>query len=240
MRCPYCRDEIKAGAQYACPACQTPHHRECWDQNGGCTVWGCAQAPGDGEKITIGAEGHAAGEAGLARSGSAPPPPPPPGARTGAQYHIDRSGNRMGPYSLEEARHFFAQGLLLPSDLAWTEGMTDWLPLTEVLSSGRRVPPLLPPAPSQVVAGPVGIAGVGPGNRPKTYMLEAILVTLFCCLPFGIPAIVFASQVDSKYNAGDYQGAQNASNSAKTWYHVSLIVGFIVIVIWIIAAAAGS
>ena len=71
-------------------------------------------------------------------------------------------------------------------------------------------------------------------------MVEAILVTLFCCLPFGIPAIVFASQVDSKFNSGDFQGAQRASDNAKTWYHVSLIVGFLVIVIWIISTAASS
>ena len=32
--------------------------------------------------------------------------------------------------------------------------------------------------------------------------MQAILVTLFCCLPFGIVAIVFAAQVDSKVAAG--------------------------------------
>lgn len=239
MRCPYCRDEIKGGTQYSCPSCHTPHHRECWEQNGGCTVWGCAQGPGDGEKITIGAGGQAAQHPSAVRSATVPPPPPPPAAGAGAQYFIDRSGNRMGPYSLEEARHFFAQGLLLPSDLAWTEGMAEWLPLMEVIGSGRPVrPPPSPPASQMLSPGPM--AGVGLAGRPKTYMLEAILVTLFCCLPFGIPAIVFASQVDSKYNSGDYQGAQNASNNAKTWYHVALIVGFIVIAIWFIAAVAGS
>jgi succinate dehydrogenase/fumarate reductase cytochrome b subunit len=85
-----------------------------------------------------------------------------------------------------------------------------------------------------------GRVGYDPSVRPKTYMTEAILVTLLCCLPFGIAAIVFASQVDSKFNTGDYEGAQKASNSAKTWYHVALISGFVVIVIWLIASAAGS
>lgn len=28
---------------------------------------------------------------------------------------------------------------------------------------------------------------------PKTWMAESILVTVFCCLPFGIAGIVFAS-----------------------------------------------
>ena len=39
------------------------------------------------------------------------------------------------------------------------------------------------------------------------YLVQAILVTVFCCLPFGIPAIVFAAQVNSKVAAGDIHGA---------------------------------
>lgn len=31
----------------------------------------------------------------------------------------------------------------------------------------------------------------------KNYLIESILVTLLCCLPLGIPAIVFAAQVNS-------------------------------------------
>lgn len=34
---------------------------------------------------------------------------------------------------------------------------------------------------------------------PKTWMAESILVTVFCCLPFGIAGIVFASKVSSLY-----------------------------------------
>jgi succinate dehydrogenase/fumarate reductase cytochrome b subunit len=71
-------------------------------------------------------------------------------------------------------------------------------------------------------------------------MGEAIAVTLLCCLPFGVVSIVYAAQVDSKFNAGDSQGAQKASDSAKTWYHAALITGLVVIVLWIIVAAAGN
>jgi len=42
--------------------------------------------------------------------------------------------------------------------------------------------------------------------------VQAILCTLFCCLPFGIVAIVFAAQVDGKLAAGDYNGAVYSSN----------------------------
>lgn len=53
--------------------------------------------------------------------------------------------------------------------------------------------------------------------QPKNYLIQSILITLFCCQPFGIVGIVFASQVNSKYSAGDYKGALQASKEAKKW-----------------------
>src|SRR5215831_17129130 len=41
----------------------------------------------------------------------------------------------------------------------------------------------------------------------QTYLVPAILVTLFCFLPTGIAAIVYATQVSKKRDAGDYIGA---------------------------------
>lgn len=41
----------------------------------------------------------------------------------------------------------------------------------------------------------------------STYLTEAILVTLFCCWPLGIVAIVYAAQAKGKLDAGDYAGA---------------------------------
>ncbi|MGH8025829.1 MAG: CD225/dispanin family protein [Pseudoxanthomonas sp.] len=49
------------------------------------------------------------------------------------------------------------------------------------------------------------------------HLVWAILSTLFCCLPFGIVSIVFASQVDGKLAAGDIAGAREASAKAKFW-----------------------
>lgn len=42
-------------------------------------------------------------------------------------------------------------------------------------------------------------------TRPRNYLVESILVTIFCCQPFGIVGIVFASQVNSKHASGDYE-----------------------------------
>ena len=71
-------------------------------------------------------------------------------------------------------------------------------------------------------------------TQPKNYLVESILVTIFCCQPFGIAGIVFASQVNSKYASGDYEGAKKASEDAKKWMKWGLIAGIIVVVLYLV------
>jgi hypothetical protein len=43
--CPYCQSPIKRGvAVVTCPKCNIPHHQECWNENHGCTTYGCQNA----------------------------------------------------------------------------------------------------------------------------------------------------------------------------------------------------
>ena len=42
--CSYCGSDFGELA-IECPSCETPHHRQCWRENGGCTVYGCTSAP---------------------------------------------------------------------------------------------------------------------------------------------------------------------------------------------------
>jgi TM2 domain-containing membrane protein YozV len=53
--CPYCRSPIEPGAadELICPGCGTPHHSDCFQENGGCTVFGCSSAPADEQKVTL-------------------------------------------------------------------------------------------------------------------------------------------------------------------------------------------
>lgn len=60
---------------------------------------------------------------------------------------------------------------------------------------------------------------------PKTYLLESILVTIFCCLPFGIPAIVYASKVDMYFYSGLYEKSLECSQKASKWTLAALITG---------------
>jgi len=75
-------------------------------------------------------------------------------------------------------------------------------------------------------------------SPPKTWLLESILVTLFCCLPFGIAGIVNASKVESRFFSGDVEGANRASREAKKWITIGFILGIVVIVLYFLFFSA--
>jgi hypothetical protein len=64
----------------------------------------------------------------------------------------------------------------------------------------------------------------GGGSDIPNYLTQAILVTLFCCWPFGIPAIVSAAKVNTFIAQGDFEQARAASEAAKKWCIVSAIM----------------
>ncbi len=47
--CPFCKDEIAAGVVHIeCATCHTKHHATCFEENGGCAVFGCKEKRGVG------------------------------------------------------------------------------------------------------------------------------------------------------------------------------------------------
>lgn len=63
----------------------------------------------------------------------------------------------------------------------------------------------------------------------KSHLIEAVLVTMFCCPIFGIPAIVHANRAEAKIAAGNVEGALSESRSALMWIRISLIVGAVLV-----------
>jgi len=70
---------------------------------------------------------------------------------------------------------------------------------------------------------------------PKTWLTESIIATVACSICCGVPliglipgiiAIVMAMGVKSKFNMGDYEGANKKSASAKMWMLITVAVGF--------------
>jgi len=52
--CPYCRAPIDpTDPLVVCAGCDTPHHEDCYQENGGCTVFGCKCGPADEPKLRL-------------------------------------------------------------------------------------------------------------------------------------------------------------------------------------------
>jgi hypothetical protein len=94
------------------------------------------------------------------------------------------------------------------------------------------------PAPGQATPAISGATwatpGVGPFGAPKidTWLWQSIVVTVLCCLPLGIPAIVFAAQAQSAINVGNFTEAQEKARLARTFTLIGLGVGLVFVVGW--------
>ncbi len=75
--------------------------------------------------------------------------------------------------------------------------------------------------------------GMQPDNNtprppmPENYLLWSILATVLCCFIPGIVAIIFSSQVSSRYYTGDYDGARRASRNAQICIIASIVLGVV-------------
>ena len=107
------------------------------------------------------------------------------------------------------------------------------------LTAAGTPPPPPPPLQQSYTPPPAARfdSGAPPAaTPPPNYLVQAILITLCCCLPLGVVAIIFAAQVNSKYAAGDFAGAQESSRQAKMWcwiaFGLGLVAWLIMFVVW--------
>ncbi|MBB6172378.1 hypothetical protein HNR23_002438 [Nocardiopsis mwathae] len=92
-----------------------------------------------------------------------------------------------------------------------------------------------PPPPPGGTGGYPGMhQPMGGGQPPSNWLVPSILATIFCCLPFGIVGIIFATQVNSKWNIGDYAGAQDSAGKAKMWTLIAVGLGVVSAIFWTI------
>jgi hypothetical protein len=99
--------------------------------------------------------------------------------------------------------------------------------------------PVPPPSAADPAPGPVRRA-VSMARQIPSYLPQAIVVTLFCCMPLGLVSVVYASQVSGKLQAGDERGAMRSSDHAKNWAWASLIVGLVAYFIGFLAGLLGD
>ena len=103
------------------------------------------------------------------------------------------------------------------------EGSPEWQGQPQPGWQGQPPPGYPPPQP-----------GWPAQREPDNYLVWAILVTVLCCLPFGIVSIVYSTKVSGLWTQGRYAEAQSAADSAKKWAIIGAITGVAASVIGVI------
>ena len=78
----------------------------------------------------------------------------------------------------------------------------------------------------------------GTATSVPNYLIPAI-ISLFCCLPGGIVAVIFAAQVNGKVQAGDIAGAQDSAKKAKLFSFISIGLGLALGLVYLLLAILG-
>ena len=148
------------------------------------------------------------------------------------EYFYSDGLTKHGPFSLDELK----EKQLSRNTMVWKHPMEKWIPAEELpelqeyfstqppefRSSGRSESPL-PQSSYEAEQRP-----------PRTWLIESILVTIFCCLPFGIAGIINAAKVESRFNCGDLSGAKRSSEEAGKWTKIGFWIGIASIAIYFV------
>jgi|LSQX01.3.fsa_nt_gb hypothetical protein len=158
------------------------------------------------------------------------------------KYFYSDGTNKFGPYTIEELKGMN----ITPHTLIWFQGLTDWRAANTFPELYEVYMPSTPPPvtitsssfnePRNNISQPYNVNNQQP---PKTWLVESILATLFCCLPFGIVGIINASKVESRFNMGDFDGANKASAEAGKWTKLGFWIGIVFGVLYMILMAIG-
>lgn len=152
-------------------------------------------------------------------------------------YYYIANGEQKGPITLEELLTFVQRDTMI-----WHPGMSDWKPASEV----EEIAPHLGSSNTSCNNVPVdtynesntnkyitnhngySYNSSNDSNKPNNYLVWSILLTLLCCMPFGVVSIIYSTKVDRCWKQGDNVGAQEASDNCKKFLIWGAIIGFII------------
>jgi hypothetical protein len=153
-------------------------------------------------------------------------------------FVVGTNGERFGPASVDELNKWATEGRVNTTTMVVAEGLTDMMLISNV--PGFRLEAVVIPPVNNFQYPRQGI----PNNLRSQYLVKAILATLFCCLPVGIVAIVYAAKVDSLSRSGDIYGAEDAARKANLWANwsigLSLTGTFLYIILIVVLGATGN
>ena len=175
-------------------------------------------------------------------------------------FYLDNNNQQQGPISPTQ----FSMYGVNANTLVWCKGMTDWQRAGSVdelsfyfgsnTGDTTTPPPYTPNTPPQQpnygsnYGGETPNYGSAQGNSsngttdlrpcPDSNLVWAILSTIFCCIPTGVVAIIYASKVSDRYLMGDIKGAYDASKKAKNWALYGLLASVVVGIIYFVCFLA--
>lgn len=116
------------------------------------------------------------------------------------QIHINRDGQDFGPYTLEQVNQYLQEGSIVPTDMAWHEGMPDWMPLPKV--QGVQIPD----------DAELEVAG---GGSKKTVLWISLAAVAAALVVGGIVFVVMnkGDKGTQAAQAGDSSGGGSSSGS---------------------------
>lgn len=161
---------------------------------------------------------------------------------------IHLNGVQQGPYSKEE----IAAMNLPTSTPVWYEGLPQWIPACQAPALADIFDPSLRNAAGEAetegatvcaaeAAGGTATAAYAAARsadrprRPDTFLAWSIILTLCCCTPFSLAAIVTGAISNTRYNRGDYAGARRMSHATEWLVIIAITLGIVSLPISMIA-----
>jgi hypothetical protein len=95
-------------------------------------------------------------------------------------YHVSRNGRNYGPYTLEDLRRYVASGNILATDMAKSDDMPDWVPVSQVLGMETAVTPGYQQ--QQAPAYPAANVAIYPDAPNLSWILVLLFDVLSCTL----------------------------------------------------------
>ena len=134
-------------------------------------------------------------------------------------WRMSKNGQEYGPYTLTQLRQYAAEGRILPDDLLWTSGMSEWIPASQLpeLSASLYLTPMgqdplsihseqgeTLPNPLPASGGPARAPSRGKGKSALIVVIVLIVLiaaVVFLLLPkgFGVSLAALASEVDEDW-----------------------------------------
>jgi type II secretory pathway pseudopilin PulG len=130
---------------------------------------------------------------------------------------VNRGGQQLGPFSLDELRAALGSGQISQQDLAWWDGAPVWVQVSQVPGLGLATPPISSLPGSQ--------QDPASGLATASLVLGILSLGLFCLA--GIPAIICGHMALARQKRAGYRGGGIAIAGLVTGYAGTFLIGMI-------------